>query len=605
MCLFCSTGKQVYAENLSYIPYRNIDFMKGKFPKLGMNNLSEIKLNCPYTFEDYGSPSGIGQGKTLLINMQGTPKDAGGRYYRNNFGSIKFSNIGTIFNRQMDLEFVFDSVSSKTGGNSYWNLGLMTIPLNPEKEPTEDSFPWSNGYYSDIILTFTTNIYWHGTNERVPYSFYNAVGDIDVNYVDGGQVFPESVWCRTGFEGDTYLWSDNQLNINEGGWDRWFQARPNSSSNGENSWYKTGVICPTSGATFQQSHYVAGCGTYITVGSGFMNLDYPSKTVSAGPYYNGSNVEWQIAADVLKFYVDGFSVFDSFVIEDTLQPGQTYKSAKVTKGGVDVTNQGTLTYDGSTRTVKFTFKPSVIANKSFYDGNPAVLHINTVLDSASAINSQVSNKGKVYYNGNAVDTTEPRVNITYRLTTSKEGNGTISPSVSQIPYKGNTTTTFTPAEGHYLKKIIIDGSTEIAGQDVLENAYKISGYTADHTIHAVFEPLPNITLRKEFSGNNVNTLGNPEFMFSIEGTDIYGMQHKWSKTIHGSGEITWQVQPGNYKITELPVDRYTQQKIQGILNADTNGNVTTVGGNADIKFSNSIKDYEHYSQNNSVINNLK
>lgn len=79
----------------------------------------------------------------------------------------------------------------------------------------------------------------------------------------------------------------------------------------------------------------------------------------------------------------------------------------------------------------------------------------------------------------------------YNVTTSKEGEGTISASISDIPRGESRTISYTPASGWFLDSVIVDG-TPI---DIKANptSYTLSNISKDMTVKAVFYKGFNIT----------------------------------------------------------------------------------------------------------------
>ena len=88
--------------------------------------------------------------------------------------------------------------------------------------------------------------------------------------------------------------------------------------------------------------------------------------------------------------------------------------------------------------------------------------------------------------------------LTYEITASSVGNGTISPSgTTQLFDKQSITYRFEPEVGYYILKLVIDG-IEVFG--VEENSYTFSNVTEDHTISVEFA-IQKFKIEFEIEGN--------------------------------------------------------------------------------------------------------
>ena len=602
--------------NIHYMPERNTKFMTSAFPSLDMRN-AQITVNQPgitYSFEDYaGSPIPGTDGKVIVINLEGNHGKDGDRWCSPDYPmTIRFNNCYKIGNSYVDIVYDIKKIYSHYKFLSSWDLPFLCIPNNADACPKADMFPWVYGYTTDIELVLDIGVCYHGSDKYI-YStdFYLACGDLDIKYED--QVYPESCWLNEGFTGDFYLWEGHYMDIvTNPRWEYpWFCATGKQSDTGikiegDNSWFYGGFIAPLSSGVCTATYYTEGCGTYIIFGCNFSSLDPPKKTAEQKDYYEGDTLKWNIVADMYKLYDEGFNKLDTFRIEDTLQPGQVYKSAKVTRDGSDVTNQFNITYNETTREFVADCKSSYLQLESFYNGKPFTLELTCEVDSANVpVGGFLPNEGVVIYNGTP-DTVTTKVPVKYKLTTSYEGQGTISEDIDNIPDGGSCSASYAPAENWCLQKLVIDGEIEITGEDLIDyiSTYSFTNVHKDHHVHAVFVPNYRITIQKKID-KNLEVFGKPYFGFKIEGTDVYGDNHVWYRQLEGNSQTTWIVPQGIYTVTELPVERYALSKITGISNADSTGICTVLDGNAHVLFENTFDDYKDYGHNDSKINKLK
>lgn len=593
--------------------------MESAFPQLDMRNCT-IKVNSPgitYSLKDYDAPETLPgtDGKIISINMEHNYSREGALYCSPNYCmSLTFNNAYKVGNSWVDVTIDIRWVKSTYKHIVTWDLPFLCIPNNADLCPRADSFPWIYGYSTDTEVALDIGMCYHGTDKYLTGSnFYLGVGDLDVKY-DSQIRYPESVWLREGFTGDIYLWDGNFLDIETNpAWDYpWFKATDKKVDagidvEGDNSWYYGGFIAPLSyGGWCKADYYCEGCGTYVILGCDFGSMDPPKKTVENKDYYDGDSIKWNIKADLYEFYFEGFSKLTSLIIEDELQSGQRYVSSRILQDGVDVSNKFNITYDTSTRVLKATAKSEHLAQESFYNGKPFNMEINCIIESANVKSDGIlENEGKVIYDGEP-STTTTEVPVKYKLTTSYEGQGTISDEVLNIPAGGSCSATYAPAENWCLQKLVIDNETEITGDDILDylSKYEFTDVHKNHHVHAVFVPNYKITVEKKVD-KSMDVFGSPYFEFQISGTDVYGKSHTWYRQIKGNGSTTWVVPMGTYTVTELPVERYTVSKIIGKQNCDSNGVCTVLTGNAHVIFENTFDDYKDYGHNDSNTNKLK
>lgn len=603
--------------NIKYIPVRSTKFMDSSFPSLDMRNAQiTTNPNVTYSLKNYdGSELLPGTaGKIISINLENYNHKENDRWVSGQYPmSIRFNNAYKVGDISYDIIFDVVEVKSSYTFLTSWDLPFLCIPNNSDLCGSADMFPWTYGYETDIEVTLDIGVVYHGDDRWVTSKdFYLACGDLDVKYND--QRYPESIWLREGFTGDIYLWEGHFMDIvQQPNWDYpWFCATNKQldtgfgNITGDDSWYYCGFIAPLSYGYCRSTYYTEGCGTYVVIGCNLGATSPPVKSADQKDYYDGDTLKWNIVADIYEFYYEGFSTLDSFQFKDTLQSGQVYKSARVLRDGVDISNKFDITYNPTTRELSASCKASYLNQESFYDGKQITLEITCEVDSANVPRGGfLPNEGTVLYDGTP-HTTTTKVPVKYKLTTSYEGQGSISEGIDNIPDGGSCQATYAPAENWCLQKLVIDGTTEITGNDLLDylSKYSFENVHADHHVHAVFVPNYKITIEKKVDPG-LAVFGEPWFQFEIKGTDVFGKSHVWHKQIKGSGSKTWIVPQGTYTVRELPVERYSLSKITGKLNCDNNGVCTIIDGNAHVVFENLFDDYSDYGHNDSKTNNLK
>ena len=125
--------------------------------------------------------------------------------------------------------------------------------------------------------------------------------------------------------------------------------------------------------------------------------------------------------------------------------------------------------------------------------------------------------------------------LTYEITATKVGNGTITPlGVTQLFDRQSITYRFEPEVGHYISKIIIDG---IETFGIEGNSYTFSNVVSDHTISVEFE-IQKFKIEFEIEGNcRINcdkNLGEVEYGENrVIILDLSGMTEIRSVTIDG------------------------------------------------------------------------
>lgn len=106
--------------------------------------------------------------------------------------------------------------------------------------------------------------------------------------------------------------------------------------------------------------------------------------------HSGDTIVYEIqqGVEIYGYLGTGYEKYSNFSFADTLPDGVSYQSARVLKRRngetVDVTHNGSLSYQSSTRTVRFSFSSSFVSSGMNYVGETYVLEITVTLDGADA-----------------------------------------------------------------------------------------------------------------------------------------------------------------------------------------------------------------------------
>lgn len=97
----------------------------------------------------------------------------------------------------------------------------------------------------------------------------------------------------------------------------------------------------------------------------------------------GDKLVYSVTQEVNDLGVNAFVRYEDMAMTDTLPEGLSYVSARMlNENGVDITNSaGSLSYNESTREVKFTFSSNYLSNSMPLNGESYTLEITTIIDS--------------------------------------------------------------------------------------------------------------------------------------------------------------------------------------------------------------------------------
>lgn len=321
-------------------------------------------------------------------------------------------------------------------------------------------------------------------------------------------------------------------------------------------------------------------------------------------------------------------LYSKFVLSDTLPKGVKYKSYSVTNdAGSNVTSDFAASLNGQnlTLTVKspsasnFYYKSykltiNCVADNNYDFGNYSG---KVVVNNTATITSKAGSRAEQSQNSNTVST-----EIKFRVNTSTNGNGTITPSIDNISGGENKTITYTPKAGYEVSTITVDDKN-ITLDSSNKKAYTFSNIHGHHKIHVTFKPTTDnkITVTKKVHKNDLKSAyGNPVGIFKCEGKDLNGNTHEYYEAVeltkndvngdYYTKSVTFDnLIAGNYKVTEVDTSRYDLTKVVASSGATSSNNILNCDlvNNKEAKgtFTNSLTKFNLWSHSNIKINEFK
>ena len=382
-----------------------------------------------------------------------------------------------------------------------------------------------------------------------------------------------------------------------------------------------------------------GMSTMNVTGDSLARFDTPAP-IKSGPasVVAGDDVSYNVSFTVPKQPSD--YLYSKFVLSDTLPNGLKYKSFSVADDtGKDVTSN----FTGSINGQEFTLSAKNLSSSSFYFKGYTVT-INTTCEDKDYKEQQGSD-GKVILKNQAKITaqntstpetkTSNTVNteVKFKITTSTDGNGTITPTESGISGGSDRTLTFTPNAGFKIQDFLLNGKSYDGSDDKItvgsSNNIIISDITKNYDIKAIYTPLTNrkVVLWKDIFADDVNMAnGTPTAIFKLEGTDVVGEKHTYYQTVQlnedtlveRAGVKVYQTKvsfedltAGTYTASEITTSRYVLQEAIAIQNAtvkDSNIICDLVNGDTSegvfINTSSSLQSFSHNDLKVNVFENF-
>ena len=399
-CLFAAASPS-YAATVKTIPSTSTMVAKANKLKLSKDNYS-----VTWNITNHKVKTGKNSEKLLCIPI----KSKTASWTVTNFCKVKFTNAGVIDGRQIDCTVNFDSMTvtarkgSSTGETSDGYMGFASIWGIDDGLQVGVTIDDGCGYRAKKTVKYTATITYHDTGEVVNLPFFQAVRDLDAM----NTYYREAWESISGYTGIYYKYSTNYNTFSGNK-----VLAPNSSDQmvtGNNELLKAGIYAPTKGGKFSAYFYEGNCGTLMTLYSQYSTnpavFVNPSKSVDKTAARVGDTVTYTVKHKMGTFYKTAMTVYGKLEITDVIPENLEYVSASLTNGaGTDITGQGTLTYDESTRTLKFVMGDAWRNNISNYNGQVLKFTVTTKVKDFEGYEAVAENKATLSYENNlSVDT---------------------------------------------------------------------------------------------------------------------------------------------------------------------------------------------------------
>ena len=525
--LFFGSTATCYGATLKTIPSTNLSVAYSNKLLLGYHN---------YTATWSGVSGKMIKGKYNYDLLCVPIKTKTGSFTYTDFLDLNFTNVGKINGRQIDAKVHFNSMTvgkrnaSGERGDNYFAVCYLA-----------DESMWMSstiagigaGYRAPKTIDITTTMYWHDTGKVVNLPFFQCLSDIDA----GANYFKEAWEAKSGFSGTFYKYSPCFLRFSGNR-----AATPKATDVGGNdSLWKAGFYAPTTGGTFRGVFTEGNCATQFMPYSAYTMMSNPVKSSdSRDRNVEGDEIDYTITQKIGKFYVDTMTPYSSFVMTDRLPEGLSYQSAAIYDGsGRDITSQGSLSYDESSRTVSFTMGASWLASIDNYSGQTLCLKIKTRVDPVGTPLKTVKNSAmttidkEVKLTSNEIcDTLAIPYHAKYEYVCGTKGRKLPKEISTQSgAYQVSDESTYyqrdmvkrkdTPEDGTIYK--VVDGDGEEKGSWVLQwdaETQKIEQSDVTFTGTWRYVPAPRLVIEKSISLQSdqlTEAHGAPCFLFRITG----------------------------------------------------------------------------------------
>lgn len=525
--LFFGNTATCYGATLKTIPSTNLSVAYSNKLLLGYHN---------YTATWSGVSGKMIKGKYNYDLLCVPIKTKTGSFTYTDFLDLNFTNVGKINGRQLDAKVHFNSMTvgkrnaSGERGDNYFAVCYLA-----------DESMWMSstiagigaGYRAPKTIDITTTMYWHDTGKVVNLPFFQCLSDIDA----GANYFKEAWEAKSGFSGIFYKYSPCFLRFSGNR-----AATPKATDVGGNdSLWKAGFYAPTTGGTFRGVFTEGNCATQFMPYSAYTMMSNPVKSSdSRDRNVEGDEIDYTITQKIGKFYVDTMTPYSSLVMTDRLPEGLSYQSAAIYDGsGRDITSRGSLSYDESSRTVRFTMGASWLASIDNYSGQTLCLKIKTRVDPVETPLKTVKNSATtiidkdVKLTSNEIcDTLAIPYHVKYEYVCGTKGrklpkeistqSGAYQVSDESAYYQGDMVKRKdTPEDGAVYK--VVDGDGEEKGSWVLQwdaETQKIEQSDVTFTGTWRYVPAPRLVIEKSISLQSdqlTEAHGAPCFLFRITG----------------------------------------------------------------------------------------
>lgn len=511
--------------------------------------------------------------------------------------TVIYRNAGKINGRYVDIKLNVDKLV-QTGSTNTNIVNCDGEFLCLWSDVTDVSSHKTTG--TRYKLTHTTDLSYTITyaddGSLVEFPCFQAVTDLDTfqNVASVAEGFVPVSGYNT-----AYLYPGSLLKQQNGG----FFAPSQLETNGTDSYTKTGLYITTDNGKFTGRFYGTNCRTQLLIYNQYRSgmLPKPSLYIDGSHVYEpGEDVLINVKQKIGKLFVDTVTRYTQFAISDDVPQGLSYKSARVLdESGGDVTDKGTLSYDETSRTVKFEFSSGFIQSQSSYDGSQYTLEITAAADSPEGGSAVITDTARSTISGIDQETNEQSLkvdtpyHVSYEYVSGSQGRslpeeisvskGAYAISDSETYYQGDEVLRKeSPAEGEKLEIRDDDGSPY--GSWVLSwDEEKKTVENADIVFTGTWRyvPAPRLVIVKKMKDSKdefTAAHGEPVFLFRITGSDS---GKSWYRAIMFSSEAVREVRKngsymdsdgvcfvlrdgyiyGRYAPVYLPEDDYTVEEI--------------------------------------------
>ena len=349
-----------------------------------------------------------------------------------------------INGRQIDCSINFDSMTvtarkgASTGETSDGYMGFASIWDVDEGFQVGVTIADGCGYRAKKTVKYTAMIYYHDTGETVNLPFFQTVRDLDA----ADDYYREAWESISGYTGTYYKYSTNYNTFSGNK-----VLAPSGGGNtvtGNSELLKAGIYAPTKSGSFSAYFYEGNCGTMMNLYSQYTTdpnvFTTPKKTVNKSTAKPEETLTYTISHTMGTFYKTAMTVYGKLVFTDVLPEHLIYKSAKLTDGsGTDITSEGTLSYNASTRTLTFTMGDAWRTNTANYNGQVLKFTVRAAVEDFEENTVTIKNKANVSYENNLTVTTNevtttlvkvPEIQIVKKIPDSdvQVGNGHGNPT---------------------------------------------------------------------------------------------------------------------------------------------------------------------------------
>lgn len=365
--------------------------------KINKSTLKSITWNSELTEgKDYKNGTYNDKGERPLPALKINNKSKS-QTYKNPF-SMKFENVGVIGGRSIDCEIDVTKVeiSAQKGDSPALRPDKFMGVLQIKEDCIEFGLTGNSkyGYMATKDISYTVKMTYHGTNTIVNLPFFQAVTDIDAYQKNGKYV--EHWTAGDGYEKIFYKYSSNKCIFKGDS----IYASNTGSTEGDAQWYETGIYVNTEGGMFSGVFGEGNCGTDLFLYSQYNNstetLELPTLSVDKETAKPEDTITYTVSQKIGTFYSTVLKPYDRIVFTDVIPKEVTYENAKILDGNENnITNQGKLTYDDATRTLKFEMGDDWRNKEGNYNGQTLKLVVETTANRFKGTSITIPNQAKV------------------------------------------------------------------------------------------------------------------------------------------------------------------------------------------------------------------